>query len=398
MPGRLKSSREVGYNTDMFFELLSKDTKTNARLGRLHLAHGVVETPVFMPVGTLGSVKSVSSEELIELGVQIVLGNAYHLHLRPGDEYIKEQFGSLHDFMRWTKPILTDSGGFQVFSLGLRPDIEGHNRPRLVKIGEEGVVFRSHIDGSEHTFTPERVIDIQRNLGSDVMMPLDVCTEYPATFQRTKEAMEQTHRWEKRAIDYWQSIKNTDQYLFGIVQGGTHDDLRTESAIFMSDLGFDGVAIGGVSVGEGKVAMEHAVHITIPHIPEDRPRYLMGVGEPIDMIKAIAQGIDMFDCVLPTRLARHGTAWIGNENTGFSSLNLVRATSREDMRVLDPDCQCPSCLGGYSRAYIHHLVKEKEILGIRLLTLHNLSHLIKLFERIRSSIRSQTFGKIFHTS
>ncbi len=383
----------------MKFELHNTDTISKARRGTLHLAHGIVQTPVFMPVGTVGSVKAVSSQELYDLGAEIILGNTYHLNLRPTSEYIKEMFKSIHNFMRWEKPILTDSGGFQVFSLGLRAEAQESDGPRLVKISEEGVEFKSYIDGSTHHFSPERVIDIQRNLGSDIMMSLDVCTEFPATYERTKATMEQTHRWEKRGIDYWQKVKGeSEQALFGIVQGGTYDDLRAESAKFISNLDFDGIAIGGVSVGEGKSAMQRAVSAAIPHIPENKPRYLMGVGEPEDMIRAVAQGIDMFDCVLPTRLGRHGVAWVGDEIRGFTSLQLVRPLYRNDIKVLHEGCTCPACSFGYSRAYIHHLLKEKEILGVRLVTLHNLHHVMQLFTRIRQSIESnkftESFGKI----
>lgn len=380
----------------MEFKLIKKDSKTRARRGELKLAHGVVQTPIFMPVGTVGSVKGASNEDLNELGAQIVLGNTYHLNLRPTSEYIKEYFCELHKFMRWQKPILTDSGGFQVFSLGLRAEVKDSDGPKLVKITEEGAEFASHIDGSKHKFTPERVVDIQRNLGSDIMMPLDVCTEYPATYERTKQTMEQTHRWEKRGAEYWQKVKgDSAQAYFGIVQGGTYDDLRAESAKYISSLPFDGIAIGGVSVGEGKEAMKLAVEAAIPYIPQDKPRYLMGVGEPIDMIRAVSQGIDMFDCVLPTRLARHGVAWVGDEKRGFESLNLKNSRFKHDKEVLDLTCDCPSCINGYSRAYIHHLIKENEMLGIRLLTLHNLRHTLALFERMRESIEHATFYEQF---
>lgn len=379
----------------MEFTLLKKDNNTRARRGELTLAHGVVQTPIFMPVGTVGSVKGVSSEDLNELGAQIILGNTYHLNLRPTSEYIKENFNSLHNFMQWNKPILTDSGGFQVFSLGLKAEVKNGEGPKLVKINEEGVEFQSHIDGSKHKFTPERVIDIQRNLGSDILMPLDVCTEFPATHERAKKAMEQTHAWEERGINYWKQVGDSSQAYFGIVQGSTYDDLREESAKFISSLDFDGIAIGGVSVGEGKEAMKQAVEAAIPHIPEHKPRYLMGVGEPVDMIRAVSQGIDMFDCVLPTRLARHGVAWVGDEQRDFESLNLKNSGHKQDKSVLDEACDCPACKNGYSRAYIHHLIKENEILGIRLLTLHNLRHTLALFERMRKAIEDGSFNEQF---
>ncbi len=377
----------------MKFKLINTDTKSRARRGELHLAHGVIQTPVFMPVGTVGSVKGLSSEDVVNLGAEIILGNTYHLNLRPTSEYINQEFGSLHDFMRWPKSILTDSGGFQVFSLGLKAETNNTDGPRLVKISEDGVEFRSHLDGSKHFFSPERVIEIQMNLGSDIMMALDVCPDGTADYATVKKAMEQTHRWAKRGIEYWQNHKNDAQAYFGIVQGGPFADLRQESAEFISHLPFDGVAIGGVANGgESKAAMHFAVDAALPFVPEDKPRYLMGVGEPVDMIRAIGQGIDMFDCVLPTRLARHGMAWVGDEQRGFTSLNLKNASMRQNKEVLDASCGCQACQGGYTRAYIHHLVKENELLGIRLLTLHNLFHVLDLFRRIRNSIEQGNFA------
>ncbi|HEY1074975.1 MAG TPA: tRNA guanosine(34) transglycosylase Tgt [Patescibacteria group bacterium] len=380
----------------MKFNLLKTDTKTRARRGELHLAHGVVQTPIFMPVGTVGSVKAVSNEDLDALGAQIILGNTYHLHLRPTSEFIKDHFDSLHNFMGWKKPILTDSGGYQVFSLGLRAEARGEG-PQLVKITEEGATFYSHIDGSKHLFTPERVIDIQRNLGSDIMMPLDACPDGNADHMAIKKAMEQTHRWAQRGIEYWNKVKGESlQNYFGIVQGGPFADLRKESAQFISSLPFDGIAIGGVANGgESKDKMTEAVEYAVPYIPHDKPRYLMGVGEPIDMIKAVSQGIDMFDCVLPTRLGRHGVAWVGDEKRGFDSLDIAKSIYKTDKNVLDEICDCPACRNGYSRAYIHHLLKEKEILGIRLLTLHNLRHVLSLFERMRQSLEEGRFSEQF---
>lgn len=382
----------------MKFTLHKTAAHSRARRGTLELAHGIVETPIFMPVGTVGSVKSVSNEELEALGAQIILGNTYHLHLRPTSEYINEHFGSLHSFTGWKKPILTDSGGFQVFSLGLRAEVtEDGDSPNLVKITEEGAQFTSHLDGSKHMFTPESVVDIQHRLGSDIMMCLDVCPAAEVPYERVKEVMEQTHRWEERGSAYWQKIKgDSQQAYFGIVQGGAYEDLRRASAQYVSSLPFDGIAIGGVANGgESKVRMYEAVEYAMPHIPITKPRYLMGVGEPVDMIRAIHQGVDMFDCVLPTRLGRHGVAWIGDERHGFSSIHVARAAFKTDTSVLDRECTCPACAGGYSRAYLHHLIKEKEILGIRLLTLHNLAHVLNLFARIRQSIERDTFVRDF---
>ncbi len=381
----------------MKFKVLAQDSQSKARRSQLTLAHGVVEAPVFMPVGTVGSVKGVSNEELVALGAQIILGNTYHLHLRPTSEYVKENFGSLHGFTGWQKSILTDSGGFQVFSLGLRGQSNEEGESALVKITEEGAEFRSHIDGTKHLFTPERVVDIQHNLGSDIMMCLDVCPSAEASQEVLRATMDQTHRWAVRGVNYWQQMKgDSQQNYFGIIQGGADKQLRQESAQFISSLPFDGIAIGGVANGgESKQRMYEAVAWAMPFIPADKPRYLMGVGEPVDMIRAISQGIDMFDCVLPTRLGRHGVAWVGSECQGFSSLHITRSAFRSDTAVLDPSCSCLACAGGYSRAYIHHLVREKEILGIRLLTLHNLAHVLSLFERIRKSLEEGTFSDQF---
>jgi queuine tRNA-ribosyltransferase len=383
----------------MNFTLVKTDQNTQARRGRLELFHGVVETPVFMPVGTVGSVKGVSNEDLENLGAQIILGNTYHLHLRPTSEVIRDAFDSLHGFNGWTKPILTDSGGYQVFSLGLRHE-DKSNEPNLVKISEEGAKFSSHIDGSLHMFTPESVIDIQTNLGSDIMMALDVCPDGNANHDAIRNAMEQTHRWAERGIKYWESKKKFSPQLearhayFGIVQGGPHEDLRRTSAQFLTQLPFDGIAIGGVANGgESKEKMHQAVAYAMPHIPADTPRYLMGVGEPIDMVRAVAQGVDMFDCVLPTRLGRHGVAWVHDDDGRFTSLDLAKSKHALSREVIEQDCDCPACVNGYSRGYIHHLIKEKEMLGVRLLSLHNLRFVMRLFENIRSSIDTGTFHK-----
>lgn len=381
----------------MKFAITARDRLSQARRGILSLPHGQVNTPAFMAIGTVGSVKGVSSEELVSLGSEIILANSYHLELRPTSKYIRRHFGSLNAFMGWPRPILTDSGGFQVFSLGLRPAPEGETKPRLVKISPDGVEFQSHLDGQRHFFTPEGVIEIQRNLGSDILMALDVCTEYPASYKRAKAALELTHHWAERAIGEWQKKQRgkKDQALFGIVQGSTYDDLRVASATIISQLGFDGVAIGGVSVGEGKGAMDQAVRVAIAAIPEALPRYIMGLGEPEDMITAIAAGADLFDCVLPTRLARHGAAWVGDEKEGFSQLELKKSRFRLDKKVLDGHCRCEACRPGYSRAYLHHLVKEREILALRLITLHNLSHVLGLFQRLRTSLESGRFSDQF---
>ncbi len=382
----------------MQFKLIHTDNQSKARRGELTLAHAVIQTPAFMPVGTVGTVKALTNEELLSMGAEIILGNTYHLNLRPTSEYIKQEFGSLQNFVGWPKSILTDSGGFQVFSLGLKAETKGDEfGPRFVKINEDGVEFQSHIDGSKHFFSPERVIDIQINLGSDIMMMLDVCPDGNASHALVKQAVEQTHRWATRGIDYWEKIKGeSQQAYFGIVQGGPFQDLRSQSAEYISSLNFDGIAIGGVANGgESKQKMHQAVDYAIPHIFPDKPRYLMGVGEPIDMIRAVGQGIDMFDCVLPTRLARHGVAWIEKKSGQFDSLIMKKSELRYDKAILDSNCDCLACRGNYSRAYIHHLIKENEILGIRLLTIHNVRTVLRLFEAMRQAIEQDTFHDQF---
>ena len=376
----------------MKFEILKQSRKSSARITKLETAHGIIETPVFMPVGTLGAVKTLSPEELEEANAQIILGNTYHLYLRPGEKLIKKM-GGLHKFIKWDKPILTDSGGYQVFSLGKRLENNGSEKS-FVKITSNGVEFKSHIDGSKHYFTPEKAIDIQRDLGSDIMMVLDVCTEFPATRERTQKTMEQTHAWAKRAIDYWKSHTRyaicDKQLLFGIVQGATYKDLREESVKFISSLDFDGIAVGGVSVGEGKKHMYNAMKWTGPILPENKPHYIMGIGEPEDIIEAIKNGFDMFDCVLPTRLARHGVIWI-NSKSKFQKIDLRKSKFREDEKVLDKNCLCYTCRKGYSRAYLSHLIKEHEILGFRLLTIHNVHFIINLVNSIKKQIKADKF-------
>ena len=298
----------------MKFEITKQLDKNLARRGRLTTKRSVIETPIFMPCATVGSVKGISQEELADLGYKMILGNTYHLYLRPGDEHIKKQ-GGLQKYINWPHSMLTDSGGYQVFSLGhnfkkYENDETDKNNRGLVKITKDGVTFRSHLDGSRHKFTPEKVIDIQKNLGSDIMMVLDVCTEHPADKERARETMELTQAWAKRASDYWAKNKNPNQALFGIVQGSTYQDLREESAKFISSLPFDGIAVGGVSVGEGKKSMYEVMKWVSPHLPKDKPHYLMGIGEPEDILEAVKWGFDMFDCVLPTRLGRHGTVWV----------------------------------------------------------------------------------------
>lgn len=351
------------------YELLHQDAKTGARRGVVHTPHGDIQTPVFMPVGTQATVKSMTPEELKEeVGAQIILSNTYHLYLRPGDELVKEA-GGLHNFMRWDRPILTDCGGFQVFSLS-----------DLRKITEEGVEFKSHLDGSKHLFTPEKVMQIQENLGADIIMSFDECVEYPASYEYTKQSMERTTRWAERCKA---AHKNIDtQSLFGIIQGGFYEDLRQKSAEDLIALDFPGYAIGGISVGEPKEEFLKMLYYTTPLMPEGKPRYLMGVGTPDYLIEAAVAGIDMCDCVLPTRIARNGTAMTWN-----GKVVVRNATYERDFTPLDPECDCYTCKN-YTRAYIRHLVKTQEILGIRLLSIHNLRFLTKLMERVRIEIEN----------
>ena len=408
------------------FKANKQSSLSAARVGEFETAHGVVKTPVFMPVGTVGAVKTVSPVELRDMGAQIILGNTYHLYLRPGEKLIKKM-GGLQEFNKWKGPILTDSGGFQVFSLGLRPNNKKQvtrNKPfdlaqggqksnfnnqisnNMVKITEKGAEFRSHIDGSKHMFTPEKVIDIQLALGSDIIMILDICTEHPATRERAKEAMEMTHRWAKRAMDYWKTLSKSvrDKHkLFGISQGSIYKDLRIESVKYISSLGFDGIAVGGVSVGEGKSNMVKVMRWVSPYLPKDRPHYLMGIGEPDDIEKAVLYGFDMFDCVLPTRLARHGSVWINSNSQTLNSkqsqnyklkyekINLNNAKFKADKKPLDKNCGCYTCKNGFSRAYLSHLIREKEMLGLRLLTLHNLYTLIELTNNLKTKIKNDKF-------
>lgn len=349
------------------YELIKTCKQSGARLGVLHTPHGDIETPIFMPVGTQATVKSMTPEELKEIGSQIILSNTYHLYLRPGHELVKKA-GGLHEFMHWDKPILTDSGGFQVFSLG-----------PLRKISEEGVEFRSHLDGSKHFLTPEKAMEIQNALGSDIMMAFDECAPYPASREYVKNSLERTTRWLERCKE---AHKNPEkQALFGIIQGGMYKDLREQSAKEITAIDLPGYAIGGLSVGEPKPMMYDILEHTTPFMPVDKPRYLMGVGSPDDLIEGVIRGVDMFDCVLPTRIARNGTAM-----TSKGKVVVRNATYAEDFTPLDPECDCYTCRN-YTKAYIRHLIKTNEILGARLITTHNLHFLLKLMENIRQAIR-----------
>lgn len=347
------------------FTVLKRDRATGARLGRLTTPHGTIETPVFMPVGTQATVKTMTPEEVDGLGAEIILSNTYHLYLRPGADIIREA-GGLHSFMHWQKPILTDSGGFQVFSLG-----------DLRQISDEGVTFRSHLDGSSHFMGPAESMAVQEALGSDIAMAFDECVAYPATREEAEAGVVRTSRWAETCLKVH---RRQDQAVFGIIQGGVFPDLRRRSTREITALGFPGYGIGGLSVGEPKEIMYTILEEIQTYLPENKPRYLMGVGSPDCLIEGVKRGMDMFDCVLPTRIARNGTVM-----TTYGRLVVRNAAYARDFRPLDPECDCYTCRH-YSRAYIRHLLKAGEILGLRLTTIHNLYFLIKLMHRIRRAI------------
>ena len=350
------------------YELIKECKQTGARLGKIHTPHGTIETPIFMPVGTQATVKAMTPEELKEINSQIILSNTYHLYLRPGHELI-DRAGGLHKFMNWDRPILTDSGGFQVFSLG-----------DLRKISEEGVEFRSHLDGSKHFISPEKAIEIENALGADIIMAFDECAPYPADRAYVKNSLERTTRWAKRCKE---AHKKTDvQALFGIIQGGMYKDLREQSVQEITELDFPGYAVGGLSVGEPKPLMYEVLEYTTPLMPKNKPRYLMGVGSPDCLIEGVIRGIDMFDCVLPTRIARNGTAM-----TTHGKVVIKQAKYFDDFTPLDPECSCYTCRN-YSRAYLRHLFKANEILSSRLITYHNLYFLLKLMKNVREAIKN----------
>jgi queuine tRNA-ribosyltransferase len=371
------------------FELLASDQRSKARRGRLKTGHGMIDTPAFMPVGTQGSVKGVSPRELRELNAQIILGNTYHLFVRPGLDVIKH-FGGLHNFMSWDGPILTDSGGFQIFSLA-----------KLRKITDEGVEFQNHIDGARALISPEVAMEIQAALGSDIAMVLDECVPYPCEYEYAAKSTELTARWAKRCREWKRRNGETakrgladspvrrfaDSMLFGIVQGGTFEDLRKENAQAIVELDFDGYAIGGVSVGEPEEEMMRAVESAEPFLPADKPRYAMGLGTPPQLLEMVARGMDMFDCVLPTRLARNGTAFTSN-----GTLNLKNSEFTLDKRPIEENCACSAC-HEFTRGYIRHLIKAEEILGLRLITLHNLHSYLNLMSRARTEIERGTFDQ-----
>ncbi|MCF7824511.1 MAG: tRNA guanosine(34) transglycosylase Tgt [Candidatus Marinimicrobia bacterium] len=362
----------------MHLESLKSCSSTKARAGKLRTDHGDIETPVFMPVGTAGSVKALSPEDLMQTGSQIILGNTYHLLLRPGMEVIHSA-GGLHKFMSWKYPVLTDSGGYQVFSL-----------ERMNKISEEGVIFQSRIDGSKHELSPEISMDIQRSLGSDIVMAFDECTAYPASKETAQKSMDLTHRWERRSLKYFRETEplyGHDQRLFGIVQGSVYPDLRKDSAKCLVDMGFDGYAIGGLSVGEPKEDMYAMTDVVTDLLPEDQPRYLMGVGKPEDLVRAVALGVDMFDCVLPTRNARHGILF-----TWDGPIAVKAAREKEVHEPVDKYCECYTCKN-FMRSYLRHLFKANELLVYRLASIHNVHFYHSLMAAMRSSILEDSFSQ-----
>lgn len=360
------------------FELLKTDPASKARRGRITTRHGAIETPIFMPVGTQGSVKAVSPRELREMDAQIILGNTYHLFVRPGVE-VMEHFGGLHEFMRWDRPILTDSGGFQVFSLA-----------KLRKITEEGVHFQNHLDGSPCFIGPETAMNIQATLGSDIAMAFDECVPYPCEYDYAANSLDRTLRWAQRCRD-WSLAKDAAGEkrgaVFGIVQGATFSDLRRKSAEALVDMDFEGYAVGGVSVGEPEHEMMAAIEASEPYLPANKPRYAMGLGTPPQMLEMVARGIDMFDCVLPTRIARNGTAF-----TAHGTVNLKNAPFIKDKGPIEEGCTCPAC-AEFTKGYLRHLIKSEEILGLRLVSLHNLHFYLNLMKRARQAIEEGVFDQ-----
>lgn len=413
------------------FKTVHKDTRTQARTGVIHTPHGDAETPAFVPVGTQGTVKSLVPEELDTLGIQLFFVNTYHIYLRPGLDVINK-FGGLHAFMHWDKPLMTDSGGFQVFSLArgkgaevadenldpssilsrrnhsdvhqrislsqVKPDkiLSAPRASDLVKITDDGVTFRSHWDGSKHIFTPESSMEQQWDLGADIHIAFDDCTPYPVTHEKARISMERTHRWAKRSLVAHKRVASLKshaakpyQALYGVVQGSVYEDLRKESAKFISSMDFDGLAIGGVAVGEGKRQMQDVLDWVIPYLPEDKPRHLLGVGEIDDIFALVARGVDTFDCVQPTRLARMGKLYVHDVKSGHA-LDITKAANAGDTKPVDPRCGCYTCQN-FSRAYLHHLFRVRELLAYRLATIHNIRFVQSLVNDIRESIKSNSF-------
>ena len=377
-----------------FFEIIHKDKKTQARTGVIHTDHGDIETPVFMPVGTQATVKTLDKQDLENIDASIILANTYHLHLRPGEDLI-DKFGGLHKFMNWDRPILTDSGGFQVFSLGLQKEEKGQGS--LTKIDDDGVTFKSHLDGSTHRFTPESAIQIQHKIGADIIMAFDECTPDDADEKYTKKAMARTHNWAQRCITEHKRLnketKNselrTKNYLFGIIQGADYKDLRIRSAQELVAMNFDGYAVGGLAVGESSKTMYKVLDYTVPELPENKARYLMGVGYPDNIIEAVKRGIDMFDCVIPTREARHGRLYIWKgkpdvtKKNFYTTINITNAKFAKDTKSINN-----TNLKSYSKAYLHHLFKTQEPLALRLATLNNLKFYLDMMRDIRRTIKN----------
>jgi len=371
------------------FEFTLQYQKGKSRIGRLKTPHGEIETPVFMPVGTKATVKSMTSEDLKEIGAEIILANTYHLYLRPGHKLI-EKMGGLHSFMHWDRPILTDSGGFQVFSLGadfdersaLPKDIK--KQKNLVRISDQGVHFKSILDGSEHFFTPKKVMEIEHALGADIIMAFDECVPFGADKTYTRQAMERTHRWAlecKKEHEAFLKKSKKQQALFPIIQGGMYKDLRRESAKFMVDLALPGIAIGGLAVGEPRKKTWEMVDAILPYLPPNKPRYMMGIGTPEDITEAVKRGIDMFDCVLPTRLGRHGSVF-----TKQGIIHITNEKNKLSKKPIDDSCSCSVCQK-YTRSYLRHLIMEKEMLGAHLLSYHNIAYLTQLVEKLKKKIR-----------
>lgn len=363
----------------MNFKIICKDKLTNARAGKIATAHGEISTPVFMPVATRGAIRALTNRDIEEIGFEIILSNTYHQFIRPGLD-ILQKAGGLHKFMNFSKPILTDSGGFQVFSLS-----------DLCKIFDNGVEFRSHLDGAKHFFTPETVLDIQKTIGSDIMMVLDQCISYPASHEDTKAAMNKTINWAQTSLNYWKNNFDTEaQTLFAIVQGGVYKDLREECSNALMDMNFDGYAIGGLSVGEPKDVYKEMTEATLQKLPESKPRYMMGVGSPPEILYAIMHGVDMFDCVMPTRIARNGTLY-----TTKGRINIKASQYAEDFTPLDPDCDCYVCKN-FTRAYLRHIFKMGEISALIYNSYHNLFFMKTFLNEIRTSILEGYFIEIYN--
>lgn len=389
------------------FDILA--TENNARVGKLVTPHGAIHTPSFVPVGTLATVKALSAEDLCKIGSQVIITNAFHLHLRPGEDLI-EEMGGLHRFMSWEGPLMTDSGGFQIFSLGSGKEqgvgkiapifprekdrsigrFRSKKEKPLVSVDEDGVEFISYLDGSRHRSTPEQVIQIERKLGADIILVLDECTSPLHDYDYTKEAMERTHRWAVRAFAEFKRTSETRQALFGIIQGGAYRDLREESARFISEQDFDGYAIGG-SLGRSKEEMNQVLEWTVPFLPQNRPRHLLGIGEIDDIFEIVRRGIDLFDCVLPTRMARTGT--VLTKETDRFRIHIRNARFKDDPLPIEEECTCYSCCN-YSRAYLRHLFLTKDLLGVRLATVHNVHFLESLMHQIRLAIKEGRLSKL----